>query len=79
MEKEADYLKVIREMALEFLPLLEPYLDSANPYTREAVAAAFSKYVAHFPRFKSLLQHRLAVEPDDDLRACIQQFLGEIG
>jgi hypothetical protein len=75
MTKEADYLRVIREMALEFLPLLEPFLDSPNSYTREAVVAAFSRYVGLFPRFKSLLQQRLAIESDEDVKFCIQSAL----
>lgn len=76
--KETDYLAVIRQMALDFMPLLEPYLDSEEPFVRETVVSAMKRYAGHFPHFKQRLIERLAVEKHEDVRFRIQEVLGEL-
>ena len=79
IEKESDYLKVIREMSLEVLPLLEPFLDSPDWCTREAVVGALRRYAGHIPHICSRLQERLSVETHENVRHRIEEALAEIG
>jgi len=79
IEKESDYLKVIREMSLEVLPLLDPFLDSPDWCTREAVVGALRRYAGHIPHICARLQQRLSIETHEDVRHRIEEALAEIG
>ena len=76
--KETDYVTVIRAMALDFLPLLDPFLDSDIPSFREVIVSVMKRYVKDFPHYQRRLSDRLAVETDEDVRERIQEALIEL-
>jgi len=78
IEKEAEYLRMIREMSLEVMPLLLPFLDSSNWYVRETVVGVFQRYFEHIPDAYARLEQRLSVEPSEDVRQRIEQALAGI-
>lgn len=78
IEKEADYLKVIREMSLEVLPQLGPFLDASESYTREVMVGVFRRYSEHIPGACARLENRLSIETDEDVRREIEEALVEI-
>lgn len=78
IEREAAFLKVIREMSLEVLPLLEPFLDASESYTRECMVGVFRQYSAHIPEARGRLEKRLSVETDEEVRGRIEAALVEI-
>ena len=78
IEKEEDYLKVIREMSLEVLPLLEPLLESSDWCIRETVVGVFRRYAEHIPNACRRLEQRLSVETHEDVRERIEEALIEI-
>jgi len=76
--RENDYVGAIRGMAIEFMLLIEGYLNSPEPSVRESIASAMMRYAAHFPHYESLLAARVQVEKDEDVRERIESGLTEI-
>lgn len=76
--KETDYVTVIRAMALDFLPLLDSFLDSDIPSLREVIVSVMKRYAKDFPHYQGRLSDRLAVETDEDVRDLIQEALVEL-
>ena len=78
MQKESEYLREIREMALEVIPLLLPFLDSPNATLRETIVGMLQRYSAHIPDACARLEQRLSVEGDEDVRRRVEEALAAI-
>lgn len=78
IQQEADYLKEIRDMSIEVLPLITPFLDSPEWCIRETVVGVFQRYAEHIPDVCIRLEQRLSVETNEDVKQRIYDALAEI-
>ena len=77
IKKENEYLQIIREMSVEFMPSVEGYIGAAEPAVREIVARAMIRYFDVFPHYKELVHAQLEAEGDDGARETIAHYLND--
>jgi hypothetical protein len=77
VEKETEYLQIIREMAREFMPLIEGYLQADDATVRETVAGAMIRHFDVFPHYEQLVRTYAATEEDEDAREVVELRLKE--
>ena len=77
IEKEREYLTIIAQMAREFMPLLEPFLEATDASIRELIAQAMTRHIDAFPHYEGRVRSWLDSEPDEGAREVVAMDFNE--